>query len=261
MGRDDSRAWAASQPGPPSYTLLFYVDAATTLVYALVVALRVPETRPSVSPTSVTRASSKVESAPRFASSKVLSDRRFVAFLALTFLLALVFSQVLFTLPLYLKSIGFGEQVFGTLMAVNGILIVIAQPIVVRLTRHTSAELVFVCAALLQGVGVGLHGASSAGWVQLVALVIWTLGEIATVPIAVTVVATFAPHAARGRYQGAYAAVWSLAIACGPLFGGLVLSRLGASVLWSSCLGLGVLTALLALMSGTLRPSSAVVTS
>ena len=40
--------------------------------------------------------------------------------------LALVFAQAIFTLPLYLKSIGFGEEVYGSLMALNGILIVFA---------------------------------------------------------------------------------------------------------------------------------------
>lgn len=223
-----------------SYTLLFYIDAATTLLYAVVVALRVPETRPAALPRADRKRSTDI------ASTSVLQDRRFVAFLGLTFLLALVFAQALFTLPLYLKSIGFGEQVYGSLMALNGILIVFAQPLVVRFTRRVPAVHIFVIAALLQGVGLGMHGASSAGWVQVAALVVWTLGEIATVPISVTVVANFAPVAARGRYQGAYAGVWSLAIACGPFIGGLILSRLGASALWTSCVILGIVAALLA---------------
>jgi MFS family permease len=237
-----------------SYTLLFYVDAATSLLYGLLVTLCAPETRPvHAAPASL--ASEGATSGGMF------RDRRFMTFLVLTFCLALVFSQALFTLPLYLQSLGFGAQVFGSLMAINGVLIVVLQPIVVRLTRHTSPEHVFVFAVLAQGLGFGLHGASPAGLMQLVALLIWTLGEIATVPISVAVVAALSPSSARGRYQGAYAAVWSLAIMGGPLIGGLVLSRLGASTLWAGCVVLGILSALLALTTGALRTGTAAASS
>lgn len=232
-----------------SYTLLFYVDAATTLLYALLVSLRAPETRPLRDP--ALRDSKAPE--PKV---NILADRRFVWFLGLTFCLAIVFAQAIFTLPLYLKSIGFGEQVFGSLMAVNGVLIVVAQPIVVRMTRRTSPERVFVFAVLAQGIGFGMHGASDGLWVQLLALTCWTIGEIASVPITVSVVAALSPPHARGRYQGAYAVVWSVAITCGPLLGGLVLSRLGAATLWTGCVVLGVLSALFALASGALRIDS-----
>jgi len=231
-----------------SFALLFYVDAATTLLYAILVSLRAPETRPMRDPN--VRDSKAPESRV-----SIVADRRFMWFLGLTFCLAIVFSQAVFTLPLYLQSIGFGAEVFGSLMAVNGVLIVVLQPIVVRMTRRTSPEQVFVFAVLAQGIGFGLHGAAGSLWMQLCALVLWTIGEIASVPISVSVVAALSPSHARGRYQGAYAAVWSLAITCGPLVGGLVLSRLGASTLWAGCAALGVLSALFAVVSGALRIS------
>jgi len=234
-----------------SYALLFYVDAGTTLLYALLVALRMPETRPIEVP--ATRASKPDSKASAAASAGLLSDRRFMAFLALSFGLALVFSQATFTLPLYLKNIGLEVHVFGWLMAVNGVLIVLFQPLVVRLTRDTAMERVFLFAVLTQGVGFGLHGASNAAWVQLAAVVTWTCGEIATVPISGAIVASLAPASARGRYQGAYAAVWSLALTAGPMLGGLLVSHFGGTALWGGCLVFSVIIAALAVASGALR--------
>jgi hypothetical protein len=50
-------------------------------------------------------------------------------------------------------------------------------------------------------------------------VVVWTLGEIITAGLGAAIVADLAPVPMRGRYSGAYGAVWSAAYLLGPLGG------------------------------------------
>ena len=67
------------------------------------------------------------------------------------------------------------------------------------------------------------------------AVVLWTLGELGTFPIATTTVAAMAPATARGTYQGVYNVVWSVSIALAPLIGGWVIGGFGGRMLWIAC--------------------------
>ena len=69
---------------------------------------------------------------------------------------------------------------------------------------------------------------------------VWSLGEIAVLPIANAVVADIALPELRGRYQGAYGLCWGIAAFLGPLIGSGVLQHAGAHVLWLGCLLAGL---------------------
>ncbi|MGB7875071.1 MAG: MFS transporter [Anaerolineales bacterium] len=56
--------------------------------------------------------------------------------------------------------------------------------------------------------------------------------------------ADLAPVKLRDLYQGIFGSTWRLAIFIGPLLGGWVYEQLGAGLLWSGCLALGLLLAL-----------------
>ncbi len=88
---------------------------------------------------------------------------------------------------------------------------------------------------------------------------VWTLGEIVTAGLGAAIVADLAPVSMRGRYNGAYGAVWSAAYLLGPL-GGTRRLALGAPVLWMTCglMGAGASFGLLALGPAIRRRSRAV---
>jgi MFS family permease len=77
----------------------------------------------------------------------------------------------------------------------------------------------------------------------LVAIVVWTLGEIAYSSTAPAVVAGLAPPHLRGRYQGVFGASISIAVFASPALGGPILDRFGVAWLWSACLVLGLVIA------------------
>jgi MFS family permease len=103
---------------------------------------------------------------------------------------------------------------------------------------------VLVGAAGLFAVGFALHAPAHTLAGHMVAIAVWTLGEIALVTVAPALVAKLSPDALRGAYQGVYGAAWGLAFLVAPLAGGAVFESHGAPVLWSGCVGAALLAAL-----------------
>jgi len=221
---------AASGWGP-----LFLADAATTLLFALLVWRRVPETRPAAGPAAR-------DGAPGFGA--VLGDRVFLAFLGLHLLLLLVFLQFMVAAPLDMAQKGLSTATYGRVLSVNGLLIVALQPGLTRLAGRRDPSRVLALSAALVGLGFGAYGLARSAWQLAAATAVWTLGEILMAPVGATVVAALAPAALRGRYQGLFSLSWGLGMLLAPLLGAAALARAGAPALWAACLGLALVVAL-----------------
>jgi MFS family permease len=215
-----------------SFTLLFLGDAATSLAFALVVWRLVPETRPEAPPEGIRQALGGLV-AP-------LRDGAFAPFLVLHLLLAVVFFQFQLGLPVDMASHGVSPGRFGALMALNGVVIVVLQPLVAGRIGRVDGSRAMAAGTALIGLGFGMNGVHhGVGWYAL-AIVVWTLGEIAYLPVASTLPADLAPPALRGRYQGAYSLSWALAFTVAPALGAAVLDRWGPGTLWAGALVLGL---------------------
>lgn len=220
-----------------SYRWLFIGDGLTTLAFALLVALGVPETRPTRAPLAAgeRRAS---------ALSEMLAPYRegpFMAFLGLSFLFALFFMQGSTTFPLDLAAHGVGTAMYGLIIALNGVLIVFLQPWMGPvLTRFNRSRTLAACTAL-SGLGFGLNAIFHTPLLYALGVIVWTVGEIGVLPVANTVVADLAPAQLRGRYQGAYSMSFGLAVCVSPIVGTYVLQHFGSATLWLGCLALGLL--------------------
>ncbi len=219
-----------------SFTALFLTDAATTLVFAAIIARKVPETRPPG-----TRAQSPLAGLLR-----VFSDRPYVTFLLLNLAALVVFVQFQLAAAVHMSAHGLGPGWYAALMSLNGLGVVLLQPLVSPgLGRKDSARLL-AASALLIGSGFGLYafaGLLPALAVFALGVVLWTVGEVVGFPAAATVVADLAPAELRGRYQGAFSMSWGLAFTIAPLFGGQTMTSLGAPALWGICFAVGALVA------------------
>lgn len=220
-----------------SFLALFIGDAATTLLYAALVWLRIHETRaPDAEQTS--------GHGLRFRDVVVaMRDPTFVPFLGLTFCLAVIFLQGFVTLPLDMQAHGIAPSTFGALIATNGVLIVLLQPFVAAWMRRFRRSRVMAVACLLVGIGYGLTGLVGTPGLYVLSIGIWTLGEIASSPTGNALVADLAPADARGRYQGAYHMMWGLGFFAAPLVGSVTLDKLGSRWLWGGCFVLASLLA------------------
>lgn len=216
------------------YWLLFVLDAAASVGFAVLILRGVPETRPLVTDT-----------AGRLRD--VLGDRLMLALVASVVAVSLVYLQAFSTLPLVFDADGLGPRTYGLAMGLNGVLIVLLQPLLLGFLGRRSRGPLLLAAMVLQGVGFGITAFADTVAVHLLAITVWTLGEILQAGQLGALVAAIAPAHLRGRYMGTFGFSFGAAAFLGPALGTQVLAHAGEDVLWSGafvlcCLaGMGLL--------------------
>lgn len=243
---------------------LFWGDAITTVGFAGVVYLLLPETLPRrrrhAEPASAIPApvmgmedysvEAEAESGGRLLSPsdeasdevplgeavrRILSDGTFLLYCLCNLLTCMVFMQAFSTLPLHLRSLGYSSAQYGLLMAINGVLIVVLQlPVTHALKRFNPVAMILAGDCLL-AVGFGLTALATRPWMLVGTIVLWTCGEIVQAPFKQALVTDLAPVALRARYLGVFTVSFSLAMLIGAPLGGEVLVRFGAAWLWPGC--------------------------
>ncbi|PWG10594.1 MFS transporter [Streptomyces sp. V2] len=213
-----------------SYLAGFLIEAGMTFVCAVLVFLKLPESRPAP----------KAQAAGEDVSlATVVRDRRFMSLVGLSFLVALIFQQGSVGLPVAMGEAGFSPADYGTAIAVNGVLIVVLQIPVTRFIEHRDPVRLLVISSALAGYGFGLTAFAGSVGVFALTVCVWTLAEIVNAPTQTGLVVRFSPAQGRGRYQGMYTLSWSAAALIAPLMSGLVIDRLGADWLWGVCAVVG----------------------
>jgi MFS family permease len=178
----------------------------------------------------------------------IRSDRGFQLFLLATVLAAFVSFQAMSTLPLHVRASGLGAEIYGWLIALNGILIVALEFPTVGFTRRFAAPRIIAAGVALYGFGFALTTWARTAPQLALTVVIWTFGEMVAAPVASAYVADLAPTHLRGRYQGAFSLMFGVAFVLAPALG----TRLFAwspNVLWLTCGVLGLLSAAMTLAS------------
>ncbi len=220
-----------------SYVAGFLLEAGMTLACAVIIFLKIPESRPTQTPKAAQEEAS-------VGLGTVLRDGRFMSVVGLSFLVALIFQQGLVGLPIAMGEAGFTPADFGMVIALNGVLVVVLQIPVTRFIEHRDARRLLVAASLLTGYGFGLTAfAGSVGFFVLTVCV-WTLAEIVNAPTQTGLVVRLSPVHGRGRYQGMYTMSWSVAGLVAPLMSGFVIDHLGAEWLWGLCAVIGTVAGL-----------------
>lgn len=218
------------------FTALFVADALSSFLYGVLVWWKVPETRPCV-PWDDEETSAHLPSLAPF------QDTVFVAFAIPIFLTALLFAQGNVTLPLDLTAHGMTPATFGWVMGLNGVVVVLLQPFAGRVMGRMRRATALALASGLTGLGFGLHVLGPDAMLSGVAVVVWSLGEVAQSSVAPAVVADLAPPHQRGIYQGAYYTLWALSACLAPSVGSWVLGHQGPYALWGGCLAMGLTAA------------------
>lgn len=230
-----------------SYHLLFYTEAAMVLACAIVVFVKLPESRPVREvrgPGGGGGTGAGAEAEPEVSMGTVLRDGRFMTVVGLNLMMAVLIQQAFVALPITMGEQGFSSADFGTVIALNGVLIVLLQLPITRMIQHRGPGRVLIVSALLTGYGFGLNAFAGSVAFFAVAVLVWTLGEIINTPTQMGLVVRFSPVHGRGRYQGMYTLSWALASLGAPLIGGHVIDRFGSATLWSASAVVGTLAAL-----------------
>jgi MFS family permease len=211
------------------YGALFWLNAAASVLAALIVWHGVPETRRGT-PRAARRALLPV----------LLRDHLMITMAVIMVVHFSLFLQAFSTLPLVMAADGLGPAAYGAMLAGNGLVIVVAQPVAVRLLGGRDPGAVLGVSMLLVGLGLGLCTVADSSAEYTAAMLVWTAGEIGVAVVFGAMFADLAPTDQRGGYMGVATATWGLGSVLGPLLGTALLDHGGRTALWATSAAIGI---------------------
>jgi len=226
-----------------SFVWVFTADAATSVLAGIVALVALPEGRRST----------REEDPPGGFRGAILADRSFLVFLAATILVTLIAFQSIASFPLQVRANGLTSAHYGLLMSLNGLLVVLFELPLVGITRRLPPRPVMAVGILVTGIGFAIVAWADSFALFALSVAVWTAGEITFTPVGAAYVGDVAPDALRGRYYGAWGLTHSLGIVLGPGLG-TALYAVSPGGLWAACAALGVVGALLVLVSPRAGP-------
>ena len=221
-----------------NYAWLFWVDGITNIGAALLMIIFVKPAgyRPS--------AQKKVLAADR---QSALHDTTYMWFILLTVLFATCFFQLFTNLSVYYKvNLHFPEPFIGLLMAVNGLIIVLVEMVIVHKLEGRKKHTVYIITGtlLMTLAYCMLSTFLMTHLLALVMVVIITLAEMMAMPFMNSYwIGRSRPHN-RGQYAALYTMAWSVAQTLGPMLGAQIAEKKGFNMLWWIISGLSLFTAL-----------------
>lgn len=220
------------------YSWLFRVDGVTCMAAALFLWIALRREPLVVQPAVATEGMEMV------ADRSPWRDGPFLLAMVMVCLLASVTFQVISTYPLTLRDLyKFSEERIGLVLAINTLVIVLFEMVIVHALERRDPLRVVAVGSFLFCLGFGLLPFGVAGGFAYVAftVVIWSIGEMLTLPILAGVVANRAGEKSRGRYLALLTIAFEGALVSSPLIGTWVYEAYGPRTLWFGCIWIGVL--------------------
>ncbi|SFB08535.1 MULTISPECIES: MFS transporter [unclassified Bacillus (in: firmicutes)] len=162
----------------------------------------------------------------------IAKDKTFLMFIIAGVIGAQTFMQLDMLFPVYIKDVidnqtllSFGdwsfvvkgEQAFGLVLAENGLLVALFTVLVTRWMEHFKEKNVFIISSLLYAVSMIVFGQSSWIWGLILAMAIYTLGELMVAGIQQSFITKIAPEHMRGQYFAAASLRYTLGRTLAPL--------------------------------------------
>ena len=219
------------------YRLLFWADGLTSLAAAGVFALlwKGPE------PETPRGAAERIEAAP---GRSPWRDGPFLVLMLIFLVWSAVFIQVFVTFPIYMRGVyGLAENKIGQLLAVNTIMIVVLEMVLMEKIRRFPLTRVINFSFIMLGAGLGLMPLGRGFGFGAITVAVWTFGEMLSMPLVSALIAERADDATRGRYMGIFSLGFSLAFIIAPAAGMAVYGKFGGNALWFGCAGLSFMLA------------------
>jgi MFS family permease len=146
------------------------------------------------------------------------------------------------SLPLWVHRQGLPTAAYGLLLALNSILLMAVQLPAARLTARWRPQPVIAVTSVFIAAGFGLLAFAHSSMLLVVAVVVWSLGELAQWPVAAAYTTSLAPPGMTGRYAGTRSLCYGTALLLAPL-AGTALYNLSPAVLWAACTVAGICAA------------------
>ncbi|RSO03945.1 MFS transporter [Streptomyces sp. WAC 06783] len=217
-----------------SWDFLFWGEALAVVIFSTVVATTLPHVAPDTAGPADDGAGDGGK-APRASYLAVLADRRYLMFLLAMFVSSVIYIQHISALPLTVRHLGMGVEVYAVLIALNGFLVIACELLVAKVVQRWRIRTAVIIGVLLTGIGMSMYALPWGLAALVIATLVWSLGEIIGYPsLFFAYPAQAGPPGLRGRYLGASNALYGLGSAIGPFIGVMIWNRFQEG-LWIGC--------------------------
>ncbi|UCE40122.1 MAG: MFS transporter [Candidatus Aminicenantes bacterium] len=210
-----------------NYGLLFWVDGLTCLAAVILFTLiwKRPEQHLR------TKTKDKIGS-----SRSPWRDTPFLLLLPMVVIWGCVFIQLFATFPLYMREVyGLAENRIGQLIMINTLLIVGLEMLLIHWIGKRSLTCFIAVSFFLTGLGFALMPFGRGFLYAALTVAVWTFGEMLSMPLLGSLIASRAGPKSMGRYMGLFSFAFSLSMIVGPVLGTSVYGRFGPTTLWLGC--------------------------
>lgn len=149
----------------------------------------------------------------------------------------IMYTQWSSNLSVYITGMGISMTKYSLLWTVNGLMVVIIQPIMNYVNRYLQNDylkIYFGMTTIALSFLTLIFGRSYIWFV--LGMVVLTLGEIFVFPTIPAIINQLSPNEAKGHYQGILNALISLGKAMGPVIGGMIIEQWSYHLLFIGCL-------------------------
>lgn len=209
-----------------NYSLLFWVDGCTNIAAAIFLLYLLPNIK--------TGSKHEKQTAPQIIY-PAYRDKIFLAFMIFTILFASCFFNLFTILPVFYKTQWhLSEQFIGILMALNGLIIVGIEMILVYTLEGKRPLTTFIrTGVFLVGIGYAILNMLPPGaGIAVLCILIITFGEILSMPFMNSFWISRTTERNRGQYAGMYTIAWGIAQIAAPTVGSQVVQYYNYSTLW-----------------------------
>jgi MFS family permease len=211
---------------------LFLGNGIITIIATLFVALFIKDQKPTDSDIEESMKGSSSDKAMKGSVLSVLKEKPLLTLYIFIFsLFGLAMSMYFFTMPLYLTNIfnDIGPKYFGTLMSLNALTVIIATPIIVKLTGNKHPLRLISISMLLYTISYSFMGFTNVFYLILVLTIVFSVGEVFFATNHSYFVTNHIPLGHRARFSAIQSILEGIGFAVGPLISGILIDKLGYS--------------------------------
>ncbi|MEO0216512.1 MAG: MFS transporter [candidate division WOR-3 bacterium] len=200
------------------YAYLFFVTALCMFIATIVMLNFCCETK------SYERRSSPTTKISMKETFSVIYDRRFLTFTLISFIIFIVWGQLVSPLSIYaVNRVGITKSQLGILFSINGFMVVFFQYFITNLIPDKKELNALWVGSLFYAIGYLSVGFARDFSFLIISMVIITIAEMVITPSSQSYASKIANYENRGRYLAFYNLAQTFGWAFGPLLGGILL--------------------------------------
>lgn len=228
------------------WNLLFWLDGATSALWALLAFTLLPRQTVSRQPAAEADGTAVPALSARVVYARMLRDRRFLCFLVASTSGMLVYGGSVAVLPLNIVRDGYPTGLYSAVLMISSIVLITCELKITTYIVRFPKRLAGFSGNVVSAVGYALYGLMAHSPVFVIGGVLLVVsGVMIHGPSTASHPATF-PADVRSRYVGTREMTMGIGLTTGPLLGLYIWSSFGGPVFWGCC-------AALSLMAGSLH--------